>query len=56
MKNILKFLCLIMIINLSSCSSAAKITKFSQFPDLYKENPKSILFIPPINNTTAAAA
>ena len=56
MKNILKFLCLIMIINLSSCSSTAKITKFSQFPDIYKENPKSILFIPPINNTTAAAA
>lgn len=54
MKNILKLLTLIIIINLISCTP--KITKFSLYPDLYKENPKSILFIPPINNTTAANA
>ena len=56
MKNIQKLFFVIIIINLTSCGSSAKITKFSQFPDLYKENPKSILFIPPINNTTAADA
>jgi len=56
MKNIVHIICLILIINLTSCSSSKTLTKFSQFPDLYKESPKTILFIPPINNTTAADA
>lgn len=56
MKNILKLLCFIIIVNLTSCSSAAKLTKFSEFPEIYKERPETILFIPPINNTTAANA
>ncbi|MDA9827164.1 DUF799 domain-containing protein [Flavobacteriaceae bacterium] len=56
MKNIVHIICLLLIINLTSCSSSKTLTKFSQFPDLYKESPKTILFIPPINNTTAADA
>jgi hypothetical protein len=49
-----KFLCLIIVLSLTSCSSSKNITKFSKFPDIYKESPKTILFIPPINNTTSA--
>ena len=56
MKNILKLLCLVLLVNLTSCSSAAKITKFSEYPEIYNERPETILFIPPINNTTAADA
>ena len=56
MKNIVHIICLLLIINLTSCSSSKTLTKLSEFPDLYKESPKTILFIPPINNTTAADA
>ena len=38
---------------LISCGPT-KSTKYAQYPSMYSENPKTILIIPPVNNTTAA--
>ena len=56
MKIFLKLSTLVLIVSLTSCSSTKQITKFSEFPEIYNERPETILFIPPINNTTAADA
>lgn len=37
-----------------SCGSSK--TKFSEYPEVYSERPKTILVLPPVNNTTAADA
>ncbi len=45
---------LLILILLSSCSKPLK--KIDAFPDMYKDEPLSILILPPINETTAADA
>jgi len=44
----------VLLIVLYSCGSAK--TKLSEYPELYNEMPKTILVLPPVNNTTAADA
>jgi hypothetical protein len=48
-----KLVGLIGVILLTSCG-AVNTTKLSLYPEIYKEQPKTILFIPPVNHTTAA--
>lgn len=44
---------LIITISFTSCGPV-KSTKIVEYPGMYTEKPKTVLFIPPVNNTTAA--
>ena len=55
MKKLIKITTILGIVALLfSCGSLK--TKLSEYPELYNEKPKTVLILPPINNSTAADA
>ena len=52
----LKYLFIVLFTVLLTSCGPTKSSKISQYPEMYIEKPKTILFIPAINNTTAANA
>jgi hypothetical protein len=46
----------VIVYGLAGCTTVPKTTKQDAFPAMYEEQPKSILILPPINETTAADA
>lgn len=54
MKKILYILLLAALV--SSCATASKATRGSQYPQMYEAKPVTLLIMPPINNTTNVEA
>jgi hypothetical protein len=55
MRKLQKIAMVVMLVSLVSCVTT-KHTKLTEYPEIYNEKPKTILFIPPVNHTTAANA
>ena len=55
-KRFLYTLILLLVVLLSGCATIPKTTKGSEFPKMYEEQPKSLLILPPMNESSDAEA
>ena len=55
-KTLINIFTLTLIVLLSGCAGITKTTKGSEFPKMYEEQPRSLLILPPMNESSDAEA
>ncbi len=56
MKKIYYVISILLLVGMSGCAPVHKVTKGEKFPGMYTEKPRSLLIMPPMNESTAADA